>query len=68
MNTDELPESTPNKATAEDDQEIIKVLEQSNHTVSALRKILDFTKGKPLVIDNNNKDDISSENDFHQPK
>jgi hypothetical protein len=55
MNADEIFESTSNNDSPKDDQEIINALEQSIYTVSALRKILDFTQGKQ-------KEDATSKN------
>jgi hypothetical protein len=54
MNTDELFESSTQNDSPKDDQEIVKVLEQSLYTISALRKILDFTQRKQ------NEDDTST--------
>jgi hypothetical protein len=55
MNADEIFESTSNNDSPKDDQEIINALEQSIYTVSALRKILDFTQEKQ-------KEDATSKN------
>jgi hypothetical protein len=64
MQTDELFESTSKEDTPKDDQEIINVLEQSIYTVSALRKILDFTQRKQNEDDTStNKTDKTHHND-----
>lgn len=69
MKSDEPTESSAQKNLPKDDQEIVKVLEQSLYTVSALRKILEFTQNKLIAINKRiDKEDNKNTNDMHLSK
>jgi len=69
MNADGSFDFPHKECSPQDDQEIIKVLEQNNYTVSALRKILDFSQSRPLKTNNNESNaDNTTTDDLHQNK